>query len=249
MSLASPVAADIPLLAGADLAAMARLLADNTRATFCLALLDGRAWTPTELARHAGVAPSTATEHLNAMVAGGLLAEERQGRHRYVRLADARMAEMVETLAAVAPIGPMPAPRTLSADSRRRALAHARTCYDHLAGRVGVAIADAMTERALVDAEQGLRLTPAGQRWLADAGIEVRTTSKRPAVRLCLDWTERRSHLAGAVAAALCEHALRVGWVKRVGSTRAVVVTPAGQAVFGERLGLSPDLLTPASAN
>ena len=111
MSTTGPLTTDAaspasPLLAGADLAAMARLLADGTRATFCLALLDGRAWTPTELARHAGVAASTATEHLNAMVAGGLLAEERQGRHRYVRLADQQVAELIETLAAAAPVRP-----------------------------------------------------------------------------------------------------------------------------------------------
>ena len=235
-----------PLLAGSDLAAIARLLADGTRATFCLALLDGRAWTPTELARHAGVAPSTATEHLNAMVAGGLLAEERQGRHRYVRLADQQIAELIETLAAAAPVRPAPAPRTLSADSRRRALAHARTCYDHLAGRVGVAIAEAMTDRELVDWEHGLRLTPRGEAWLAELGIEVPAAARRPALRPCLDWTERRPHLAGAVGAALCGHALDSGWIRRVGSTRAVVVTPAGRAVLGARLGLSEQLLTPA---
>lgn len=233
------MADEIPLYAGAELAAIARLLADTTRATFCLAFIDGRAWTPTELARHAGVALSTATGHLNAMVAGGLLTEERHGRYRYVRLADPQIAELIETLAVAAPSRPSPAARTLSADNRRRALAHARTCYDHLAGRVGVAIADAMTERELVDWEHGLRLTPAGERWLAKLEIEVAAGTKRPALRSCLDWTERRPHLAGAIAAALCEHALEHGWIKQVGSTRAVVVTPVGCEVFGEWLGLS----------
>ncbi|GAA2064988.1 winged helix-turn-helix domain-containing protein [Catenulispora yoronensis] len=232
---------------GPGLAAVARLLADGTRATFCLALLDGRAWTPTELARHAGVAPSTTTEHLNALVAGGLLAEERQGRHRYVRLADQQVAELVESLAAVAPPRPPAPPRTLSVDSRRRALAHARTCYDHLAGQVGVAIADAMTERGLVDWDHGLRLTPAGEQWLADLAIEIPAGTGRPALRPCLDWTERRSHLAGAVGAALCRHALDAGWIKRVGGSRAVLVTPAGRELLGARLGLSEARLTPAS--
>ena len=244
MSTNGPIAANL-IPAGADLAATARLLADGTRATFCLALLDGRAWTPTELARHAEVAPSTATEHLNAMVAGGLLAEERQGRHRYVRLADQQVAELIETLAAAAPVRAAPVPHTLSADSRRRALAHARTCYDHLAGRVGVAIAEAMTERELVDWEHGLRLTPDGERWLAQLAIEVPATATRPALRPCLDWTERRPHLAGAVGAALCGHALEQGWIKRVGTTRAVLVTPSGRDVLGERLGLSEQVLTP----
>jgi DNA-binding transcriptional ArsR family regulator len=241
------VAAEIPLLAGAGLASVARLLADTTRATFCLALLDARAWTPTELARHAGVAPSTATEHLNAMVAGGMLTEERRGRHRYVRLAGPQVAELVEDLAAAAPLHASPAARTLSADRRRSALAHARTCYDHLAGRVGVAIADAMTQRALVDWQQGLRLTPAGGRWLAGLEIEVPAAARRPALRSCLDWTERRSHLAGAVGAALCRHALDVGWIERVGASRAVVVTPTGRRMFGEWLGLSEQILTPTA--
>ncbi|GAA1993701.1 winged helix-turn-helix domain-containing protein [Catenulispora subtropica] len=239
----APAAADHE---GPGLAAVARLLADGTRASFCLALLDGRAWTPTELARSAGVAPSTATEHLNALVAGGLLTEERQGRHRYVRLADQQVAELIENLAAVAPPRPATPPRTLSADSRRRALEHARTCYDHLAGRVGVAIADAMTERELVDWEHGLRLTPSGERWLSELAIEVPSTVRRPALRPCLDWTERRPHLAGTVGAALCGHALEAGWITRVGSTRAVLVTPAGRVVLAERLGLSEAVLTPA---
>ncbi|NUP53144.1 MAG: helix-turn-helix transcriptional regulator [Catenulispora sp.] len=230
---------------GPGLASVARLLADGTRATFCLALLDGRAWTPTELARHAGVAPSTATEHLNALVTGGLLAEERQGRHRYVRLADQQIAELIENLAAVAPPRPATAARTLSADNRRRALAHARTCYDHLAGQVGVAIADAMTARDLVDWNRGLHLTPAGEQWLADLAIAIPPTTKRPALRPCLDWTERRPHLAGAIGAALCAHALKAGWIRRVGTTRAVIVTPAGRELLGARLGLSEAVLTP----
>ena len=230
---------------GPGLAQVARLLADGTRATFCLALLDGRAWTPTELARHAGVAPSTATEHLNALVAGGLLAEHRQGRHRYVSLADQQVAELIESLAAVAPPRPAAPPRTLTADSRRRALAHARTCYDHLAGRVGVAIADAMAGRGLVDWEHGLRLTPAGECWLAELAIELPAESRRPALRPCLDWTERRPHLAGTVGAALCGHAFAAGWIRRVGGTRAVLVTPAGRELLGARLGLSEADLTP----
>ncbi|MFF8281218.1 ArsR/SmtB family transcription factor [Streptomyces albus] len=228
---------------GPDLAAVAQLLADGTRASFCLALLDGRAWTATELARHAGVAASTATEHLNALVRGNLLVEERQGRHRYVRLADAPVAELVENLAALAPDRPAP-PRSLSAAGRRRALAHARTCYDHLAGALGVAITDAMTERGLLDWEHGLRLTGAGEGWLAELGVTVPAGTRRPAVRSCLDWTERRPHLAGAIGAALCGHALDSGWILRIGTTRAVTVTPEGRQVLRDRLGLSDALLS-----
>lgn len=226
-----------------DLAFVARLLADRTRAGFCLAMLDGRAWTASELARQAGVAASTATEHLNALVRGGLLAEERQGRHRYVRLAGPQVAELVESLAAVAPRR-IERPRSLSAAGRQHALAHARTCYDHLAGALGVAVTDAMTDHGLLDWSHGLRLTGAGRGWLADAGVVVLTASRRPSVRPCLDWTERRPHLAGAVGAALCRHAFDAGWIARIGTTRAVAVTATGRDELGRRLGLPAAVLT-----
>ncbi|TDC19772.1 transcriptional regulator [Streptomyces sp. 8K308] len=232
--------------AGPDLAAVARLLADGTRAGFCLALLDGRAWTATELARHMGVAASTTTEHLNALVRGGLLGEERQGRHRYVRLAGPHVADLVEGLAALAPPRQEP-PRSLSAAGRRDALAHARTCYDHLAGTVGVAITDAMVGRGLLDLAHGLALTAAGRDWLAELGVTVPAGTRRPSVRSCLDWTERRPHLAGAVGAALCRHALDEGWVSRVGSTRAVIITDVGREALRARLGLPERLLVRAS--
>jgi DNA-binding transcriptional ArsR family regulator len=220
-----------------DLAGLARLLADGTRASFCLALMDGRAWTATELARHAGVAASTATGHLNLLVAGGLLAEERQGRHRYVRLADAGTAEMIENLASMAP-GRAGPPGSLSADSHRRALARARTCYDHLAGALGVMITEAMTRRSLLDREQGLRLTGDGARWLSALGVTLPAATRRPLTRPCLDWTERRPHLAGAVGAALCSHALSSGWITRIGAGRAVAVTDAGREALHQHFGL-----------
>ncbi|MFC7216969.1 ArsR/SmtB family transcription factor [Streptomyces polyrhachis] len=228
--------------AGPDLASVAKLLADGTRAAFCLALLDGRAWTAAELARHAGVAPPTATEHLHALVRGNLLAEERQGRHRYVRLAGPYVAELIESLAALAP-DRSPAPRSLSAAGRRQALAHARTCYDHLAGTVGVAITDAMTGEGLLDLGHGLRLTSAGAAWLEHLGVTVPTGTRRPSVRSCLDWTERRPHLAGAVGAALCRHAFDAGWITPIGTTRAVAVTAAGRQALRRHLGLPEDLL------
>ncbi len=226
------------------LATLAGLLADHTRATFCLALLDGRAWTATELARHAGVAASTATEHLNSLVAGGLLAEERQGRHRYVRLAGPEIAEMIESLTAAAPRRPAPI-RSLSAASRREALAHARTCYDHLAGTLGVAVTDAMVERRFLSWELGPALTGDGVAWLAALGIDAGTRpGGRPLVRSCLDWTERRPHLAGAVGAALCRHAFSSGWIVRIGTGRALAVTDLGRAALREQLDLPGEVLT-----
>jgi DNA-binding transcriptional ArsR family regulator len=224
-------------------AAVAGLLADATRACFCLALMDGRAWTAKELAHHAGVAASTASEHLNLLVGGGLLAEVRQGRHRYLRLAGSEAAELVEHLAAFAPPGraPAPAARSLPADGRRRALGRARTCYDHLAGELGVAIADAMTGRGLLRWEGGLTLTPGGETWLAELGIAAPPpprASRRPLVRPCLDWTERRHHLGGWVGAALYRHAVDAAWVTRIGTTRAVALTPEGRHALRDRLGL-----------
>lgn len=227
-----------------DLAALAGLLADTTRAEFCLALLDGRAWTAGELARHAGVAASTATEHLNLLTAGGLLAEERQGRHRYVRLAGEEAAELVERLAALAPRRAEPA-RTLSSANRDRALARGRTCYDHLAGTLGVAITDAMTDRGLLSWDAGLALTGEGSHWLAGLGITVPRPTRRPPVRSCLDWTERRPHLAGSVGAALCELAFSSGWIRRIGSGRAVALTEPGSRALGAQLGIA---LEPAPA-
>ncbi len=225
---------------GPDLAALAGLLADSTRASFCLALLDGRTWTAIELARHAGVAASTATGHLNLLVAGGLLAQERQGRHRYVRLADPATAELIESLAARAPRRAAP-PHSLPAVNRSRALARARTCYDHLAGTLGVAITTAMTDRGLLDWEQGLTLTGAGTAWLDEVGITLPPDRRRPPVRSCLDWTERRPHLAGTVGAAVCRHAFDSGWITRIGTSRAVALTDTGQRALRDHLGLSDE--------
>ncbi|MFJ2095385.1 ArsR/SmtB family transcription factor [Streptomyces sp. NPDC087901] len=227
---------------GVDLAGVARLLADGTRAAFCLALLDGRAWTANELARYAGIAPSTATSHLNQLVNGGLLVEERHGRHRYVRVADRRVIELIESLAALAPQRSTP-PRSLSASGRQQALARARLCYDHLAGTVALAITDAMVERGLLEWGPEPALTDKGALWLAETGITVPTGSRRPPVRACLDWTERRPHLAGAVGAALCAHALATGWMTRSGTTRALLVTPTGRRAWHDHLGLPPDEL------
>ncbi|MFF9349753.1 ArsR/SmtB family transcription factor [Streptomyces sp. NPDC014734] len=226
------------------LAALAALLADDTRAAFCLALLDGRAWTAGELARHASVAPSTASEHLGKLVAGGLLAEERQGRHRYLRLADERAAHLVEDLAArVVPASRAGAPRSLGAAGADSALARGRTCYDHLAGRIGIAITDAMSARGLLERDTGFALTPDGVGWFTDLGIVLEPRSRRPLVRGCLDWTERRPHLAGLAGAALCRHALDARWCVRIGTGRAVRATAAGERALREHLGIEPSML------
>lgn len=211
------------------LARLAGLLADPTRATFCLTLLDRRAWTAGELARQAGVAAPTASEHLDRLLAGGLVAERRQGRHRYVELAGPEVAQLVETLlAATTPPAP---PRTLRGANAVAALVRGRTCYDHLAGQLGVAVTDALASRGVLDRTGGLSLTPAGHGWLqSELGVPPdRLSGSRPLVRECLDWTERRSHLAGRAGALICEAFLARGWLTRVGAGRAVRPTPAGE--------------------
>ena len=215
-----------------QLARLAGLVADETRAACLLALLDGRAWTASELARHAGVAASTLSEHLGKLVAGGLLTEERQGRHRYVRLAGTRVAQLVEDLAAqAAPAGSVrPRPRTLRESSAGAAMARGRTCYDHLAGRLGIAVTEALTLRGLLRQDTGFALTDAGVEWFGTTGI-------------ALDRRGRRPHLAGVAGAALCRHALDAGWCVRIGSERAVKVTPEGEGALRELLGISADSL------
>ncbi|MFE5796969.1 ArsR/SmtB family transcription factor [Streptomyces sp. NPDC056503] len=228
-------------MGASELAAFAALFAEESRASMVLALLDGRAWTAGELARHARVAPSTATEHLGKLVAGGVLTEERQGRHRYVRLAGPAMAHLVEELAGLAGPGADGAPRSLAAVSAGRAMARGRTCYDHLAGRLGIAVADALTARGLLRQDTGFALTDEGLEWFARLGIPLVRKGRRPLARGCLDWTERRPHLAGLAGAALCAHALDSGWCVRIGSERAVRVTPAGERALRRELGIEAD--------
>lgn len=239
-----------------SLAGWAALLADRTRAAFCLALLDGRAWTVGELARHAGVAVSTASEHADRLVAGGLLIQRRQGRHRYLQLASAETAALIETVAAAGPpVAPAPVV-SLSAVHRRKNLAYARTCYDHLAGFIGVALADGLAANGYVGRSLGLVVTPRGSAWLTSLGIALDRSGKRPVIRECLDWTERRSHLAGQVGAALCRHAFDAGWIVRIGTGRAVKVTADGARALEDQLGIVtggtggavPDIVTGAAA-
>jgi DNA-binding transcriptional ArsR family regulator len=221
------------------LARQAALLADRTRAAFCLALLDGRAWTAGELARTAGVAVSTASEHLDRLVAGGLLTEYRQGRHRYLRLAGPETASVIEMIAAAGP----PAtnwPHTMAAVHRQHSLRFARTCYDHLAGVAGVALADGLIANGLVGNRDGVALTEKGRAALGEAGIEMPAGSRRR-LRECIDWTERRPHLAGSIGAAICRHAFGAGWIERIGSGRAVRVTPAGVRDLDRYLGVVID--------
>ncbi|MET8042820.1 winged helix-turn-helix domain-containing protein [Micromonospora sp. NPDC005215] len=230
---------------GRAMAKLAALLADGTRAGICVALLDGRAWTAGELARRAGVAPSTASDHLTRLVHGGLLVEERQGRHRYLRLAGPSVAQLIEDLAGYAPAPPAPA-GSLRAATASAALAYARTCYDHLAGRLGVLVYDALVADGRLDRTSGLTLTAEGWAWAAELGVLVDAlrAARRPAVRDCLDWTERRPHLAGALGAALRDRFTDLGWITS-GTGRAVRLTPTGRTALAETLDVPASTLAP----
>ena len=223
-----------------ELARLAGHLADPTRAAFLLALLDGRAWTVTELANHAGVAVSTATEHLNRLRTAGLVGERRQGRHRYVQIEDPRVAYLVEDL--TADLSPArPARASLRAVRAHEALVRGRTCYDHLAGELGVAITDALVERGLIEQHAGLALTAEGTAFLTGPlGVDPQALvpGRRPVVRACLDWTQRRTHLAGVAGAEICRQLMKRGWVERAAPSRAVRVTPAGRDALHDLLGL-----------
>jgi DNA-binding transcriptional ArsR family regulator len=229
----------------AAFAEVAALAGDPARAGMLHALMDGRALTASELARVAGITPQTASGHLARMVAVGLLSVEKQGRHRYHRLSSQAVAQMMESIMQVASrLEPKRGP--LSVGPRDAALRAARTCYDHLAGRLGVALADALVAGGYAELTNDAGLvTGAGIELLSRIGIDVDTLlarrSKRSArilCRPCLDWSERRPHLAGAVGAALCVHCFTKGWIRRINGTRAVTVTPKGQRVFREEFGV-----------
>jgi len=215
------------------LAEVAAVLADPSRAAMCLALLDGRAWTVGELARAADVAASTASEHVSRLRDAGFVASVKQGRHNYVRIADPRVAELIEHLAQHAEHRPVSG---LRSSLRVRKLEYARTCYDHLAGTVGVALRDGMLRTGMVDLGDGLALTGHGRDVLGELGVEVPAGTRRPLLRDCLDWTERREHLAGAVPASVLSRAVAAGWVSR-DEHRAVRILPAAREPFG-RLGV-----------
>jgi DNA-binding transcriptional ArsR family regulator len=234
------------ILAPESVSKFAGLLADTSRAAMCIALLDGRAWTASELAAYAGVTRPTASSHLNELVDAGLLAELRQGRHRYLRLASAELAELIEHVATVA--GRPAATTSLRTVGGAADLARARTCYDHLAGQLGVQLFGAMVATGLLCEASGLTVTAAGRSWFAElAGPTALSSGSRPLVRACLDWTERRTHLAGALGASLYQQLVTRGWVQRRSGSRAVRVTPDGELALARLLGVQladPRVLT-----
>jgi hypothetical protein len=193
-----------------------------------------------ELARVAGVSPATASAHLSQLLAGGLVCVRQEGRHRFYRLASAEVAHALEALSLVGTARPdISSLRTAREDEAMRL---ARTCYDHLAGRLGVAVHDALVGRGgLAAGADGYRLTPAGQDLMSRLGVatEQARAARRQFARPCLDYTQRRPHLAGALGAALCTRLVERGWLTRRGPRqRALRITTAGRTGFAELLGI-----------
>jgi DNA-binding transcriptional ArsR family regulator len=212
----------------ADLASVGALLGEPARAKVLLALGDGRSLSATVLASEAGVSPSTASHHLSRLVDGGLLTVSSRGRRRYYALAGPEVGALLEAVARVAPAEPV---TSLRAGTRAHALRYARHCYDHLAGRLGVAVADAL----VVPAGDGLELTEAGAGRLAAIGVDA---AAGESARACLDWTEQRHHVAGRLGHALLQRLLELEWLQRSASTRALRVTDTGRAALEAELGV-----------
>lgn len=215
---------------GPIIATVAALIGDPARANILTALMDGRALTASELAAAAGVALPTASGHLGKLTEAGLLGVEKQGRHRYYRLSGTDVAEVLEGLMGLAQrTGAM----RVRAGPRDAELRAARVCYDHLAGEEGVALLERLVARGLLDGGEKPRLTDAGRAAFAAIGIDVAALERRrrPTCLPCLDWSERRHHLGGALGAAILARAVTLGWVTR-GEGRALRITPAGRTAF-----------------
>jgi DNA-binding transcriptional ArsR family regulator len=216
---------------------LGRLVGDRSRTAMLSALMDGRAWTGRELAESANVTAPTASTHLQRLVHGGLISVVPQGRHCYYRIASRNVAAALESLLLLAPASAPrhPTQRRIAAD-----LAEARLCYDHLAGRLGVTLTDALVSMgALTFDDSTASLTDDGHALFLRLGIgTLNGVRRKPLCRPCIDWSERRLHVAGTVGAALASAALDRGWLNRKKETRAVVVTAAGARALREHFGI-----------
>ncbi len=226
-------------------AVIASLLADPTRSVVLWTLSDGRALPAGELARLARVSPATMSEHLSKLVRASLIRVERSGRHRYYRIGAPAVVRVLEALATVAPIAPR-SDRGITEDASRSAIRLARTCYDHLAGYAGVKITDALLEAGyMVETGSGYDVTAAGEQWFAALGIGVSDArrraneKRRQFARACLDWSERRHHIAGELGERLCERLLELAWFERRHGTRALRVTALGRRSLKRHLGVT----------
>jgi DNA-binding transcriptional ArsR family regulator len=221
------------MVAAANLVEVAALVGDTARATMLNALMGGQSLTATELAYCANVSRSTASDHLSKLVAAHLLTVTRNRRFSYYRIASPLVATMLESIKVVAAIEvpPRREPRSANED----ALRFARSCYDHLAGRLGVAVTDALVAMGhIVLTDDGGEVTPSGERFLAALGVDLKPRTRRIFCQPCLDWSERRYHLKGLVGARILDRLLELGWLKSVSGSRALQLTPTGRAGLSE---------------
>jgi DNA-binding transcriptional ArsR family regulator len=238
---------------GPYIAEIAALLGDPARANMLSALMDGRALSAGDLAFAAHVTAQTASAHLAKLVEARLLLGDKQGRHRYFRLASVEVARMLEEIMSVAVAR---TPRYRPAWMRDEALRSARTCYDHLAGRLGVALAGSLAERRYVVLdEDGGEVTDQGTRFFEEFGLDLAVAAgrRRRFCRPCVDWSERRPHLGGAVGAELARHCFALGWIERLRDSRAVAITALGHdgflANFGVEIPTAARVSVPQSSN
>jgi DNA-binding transcriptional ArsR family regulator/transcriptional regulator with XRE-family HTH domain len=214
---------------GPNIVGIAALIGDHARAEMLTALMSGMALTATELADIAGVTKQTASTHLSKLVDAGLLAVQAQGRHRYFRLASHDVAQLLESLMSVAfRTGAV----RLRSSPREPALRKARVCYDHLAGELGIVLYEGLLARAAFETRhEALGLSQHGEALVRALGIEPAALDqrRRPLCRSCMDWSERRDHLAGVLGAALLQKFESLGWARRVPASRVVVFTAAGE--------------------
>jgi DNA-binding transcriptional ArsR family regulator len=218
-----------------DISSVAALISEPSRGRILTTLLDGRSLPATELAQRAGITCQTASSHLAKLTEGGLLQVVAQGRHRYYRIANSRVAELLESMARFAPrketCGPEP----------KSLIEIARTCYNHLAGSLGVRMTEAIVAQGLLrEVGRDYQLTKKGVQWFSDFGIDIEDLRKsgRVFARQCLDWSERRNHLAGALGSALAQNLFELGWIERVRASRAVRITDFGGRELKRLLGV-----------
>jgi DNA-binding transcriptional ArsR family regulator len=218
-----------------ELATIASVIGERTRATMLMGLMDGRSLTATELARGAKVSKQTASSHLSKLVDARLLAVESAGRHRYFRLASDDVAAVIESLMALAYGAGVPRIYTGPVDPPLRL---ARVCYDHLAGDLGVMAFDSLVQRGFLRVTtKGVTLTADGERFFQELGVDIAKleSGRRPLCLACLDWSARRPHLAGALGAAMLSRLFALGWARRQRGTRVVVFPATGERSFRAR--------------
>lgn len=222
-----------------NMADIAALLGETSRATILTSLLDGRLHPASELAYMAGIKPQTASFHLTKLVEGGLVQVEKQGRHRYYQLANSEVARLLESFLT---ISPRPVINSLKQSNQVEQLQKARTCYDHLAGKLGVAVTDSMLNSGYIQKqEKEFVLTRQGEQFLVSLGmdLEILKRKRRSFSHVCLDWSERRHHLAGALGNGLLKHFFDLGWIIQMPGIRAVKVTDQGKKGFQDYFNLS----------